>query len=606
MTDSEFLAPKNEFSPRLFCKAQVLQYFQVIGLSLIAASIVYLIAANWLMIPAYFQLAIPMILLLCSALSSVYFSAQQWIRQSLDGFSGLMLGMCMAVIGQVYQTGADSYLLFLIWAVLLLPWLYRPNIGVFTLFCTVSQLALYLFFKQSFLLEQKELAYLCGMNVLTALSAVFCLKFYPALRFVFIVFIASLSVYCMFRFSGNGVEQYQWPYLALSIILPLCLCGYFYRQQQSLETSLQAAGLAASFSILIFHFAEQMLEDSIAGLLVLALLVFAWFAAISLLLMKMLPKARFAVIPLAIGAWFAGIILASLLLTYWETFSILMGLAFVAVAWWMIRRVASVFLRQFAYCLWLCGQVAVLVHTQMLTDSLALIVLIQLGFTLLCMLSRMHWLIVLIQLAVCYGLSIAALALGDLFHADDHLFFSIMTLNSALLIGLLYTGVWWQKSMYRKAFSLWMLFIVLAAAVLQTLLGNFMHLAFSLSPMVQNTILYGLPLLWLCMYIWLTDQRDTGIEKWLAAALGLTLILLGYFEIFLLLVFLSWAVVYQQRLMQGLTIVLLIFMLWLLYYNLDLSFLLKSLSIFVSGVLLLTMTQLLLKSSDAKLQGAES
>ena len=81
---------------------------------------------------------------------------------------------------------------------------------------------------------------------------------------------------------------------------------------------------------------------------------------------------------------------------------------------------------------------------------------------------------------------------------------------------------------------------------------------------------------------------------------------MGYFEIFLLLVFLSWAVAYQQRLVQGLTIVLLILMLWLLYYNLDLSFLLKSLSILVSGALLLAMAQLLLKSSDAKLQGAAS
>lgn len=603
MTDSEFSAPKNEFSPRLFCKAQVIQYLQVIGLSLIAASIVYLIAANWLMIPKYLQLAIPMTLLLCSALSSIYFTAHSWIRQSLDCISGLMLGMSMAVIGQVYQTGADSYLLFLIWAVLLLPWLYRPNIGVFALFCAVSQLALSLFFKQSFLFEQKELLYLFGMNVLTALSAAFCLKFYPALRFVFIAFIAAISAYCMFNFC-SGQAPYQWPYLVLSIILPLCLCGYFYKQRLSLETSLQAAGLAASVSILIFHFAEHLLDDSIAGLLVLALLVFAWFAVISLLLIKMLPNTQFAVIPLAIGAWFAGIILASLLLTYWKTFSILMGLAFIVLAWWMIRRVSSVFARQFAYCLWLCGQVAVLVHTQMLTDSFALILLMQLGFTLLCMLSRMHWLIVLIQLVACYGLSIAALGRGDLFRADEHLFFSIMILNGLLLISLLCTGIWWLKSMYRKAFSLWMLFIVWAAAMLQTLLSNFMHLDFSFSPAVQNTIVYGLPLLWLCLYIGLSDPHDAGLEKWLAGALGFTLILMGYFEIFLLLVFLSWAVAYQQRLVQGLTIVLLILMLWLLYYNLDLSFLLKSLSILVSGALLLAMAQLLMKSSDAKLQGA--
>ena len=44
-----------------------------------------------------------------------------------------MIGLSLAVIGQVYQTGADSYLLFLIWTLLILPWLYRPNIGIFAL-----------------------------------------------------------------------------------------------------------------------------------------------------------------------------------------------------------------------------------------------------------------------------------------------------------------------------------------------------------------------------------------------------------------------------------------------------------------------------------------
>ena len=281
----QYLKRSNEFSPRLFHNVQFIRYLQVIGLALIAASFLYLIAANWLMIPKLIQLLIPMLMLLCSAIGSMYFSGKQWIQQSLDTVSGLMLGLSLAVIGQVYQTGADSYLLFLVWAVLLLPWLYRPNIGVFALFCIVSQLALWMYFKQSYLMPDHQLMYLLCMNALTAVCVTLCLKYYPALRFVFIAFIAAISAYCMFNFC-SGQAPYQWPYLALSILLPLCLCGYFYKQRLSLETSLQAAGLAASVSILIFHFAEHLLDDSIAGLLVLALLVFAWFA----------------VIPLAIGA----------------------------------------------------------------------------------------------------------------------------------------------------------------------------------------------------------------------------------------------------------------------------------------------------------------
>lgn len=597
MTDSSLKQhlnskPYNEFSPRLFCDLHVVQYLQVIGLALIAASFLYLIAANWLMIPKFIQLLIPMLLLLCSALASMYFSQKQWIQQSLDTVCGLMLGLSMAVIGQVYQTGADSYLLFVVWALLLLPWLYRPNIGVFALFCIVSQLALLMYFKQSYLMLDHQPMYLLCMSVLTILCVTMSLKFYPALRYVFIAFISLMSIYCMFLFCGMGADQYQWPYLLLSIALPAYLIAYFYLQRRALETSLQTAGLAASFSILIFQFAEHLLTDSIGGLLVLALLIFAWFAAISAVLMKFFPQTKFAAIPLAIGAWLAGIILASLLLTFWKAFSIVMGLVFVALAWWMIHRSISAFSRQFAYCLWVCGQTAVLVHTQILTDSFLLILLLQIGFTLLCIFSRMHWFIVLIQLIACYGLTVAAMGLEEFFRGEDTLILAVMGLNYILLISLLCTAPYWLSSIYRKTFALWMLFIVLAGVVLQTLSSSLMNADYTQLQAMRSVIVYALPLLWLGVYI-AVEQGYSGLEKWLLGILGIVLIAMGYFEIFLLLVMLSWAISYQQGLVKALSILLLIFSLWMLYYNLGLSFLLKSLSILISGILLLAMAWLL-------------
>lgn len=78
-----------------------------------------------------------------------------------------MVGLSLAVIGQVYQTGADSYLLFLIWTLLLLPWLYRPNIGIFALICITSQLTLFLFFKQTFWAEKFPYLYLFALNLLS-------------------------------------------------------------------------------------------------------------------------------------------------------------------------------------------------------------------------------------------------------------------------------------------------------------------------------------------------------------------------------------------------------------------------------------------------------
>ncbi|MDM1323030.1 MULTISPECIES: DUF2157 domain-containing protein [Acinetobacter] len=581
--------PDHPFSPLLFIQPAVIQILQIIGLALIAVSIVYLLAANWWMLPKFVQLFMPQVLLLGSALLSVHFAAREKLRQSLDTVSGLMLGLSLAVIGQIYQTGADSYQLFLLWALLLLPWLYRPNIGVFALFCVVSQLALYFYFKQSFWLVRAETAYLLSLNLLTGLSLIYALRYYPVLRYLLIAVVVLISVFSMFRFiDSNSI----W-YLASVLVLALLFSTYFYTRQQQLETSLLVAGLALSFSILIFDLTDQYLQNSAAGLLVLALLIFGWFAAISALLIKLLPQSRFSVIPLALGAWIAGVILAILLLTYWESLSILMGLIFIGIAWWLIHSKPSVFLRQLAYCLWVCGQAAVLIHTELLTDSLLLIWLIQIGITLLSIMNRMHWLVLLLQLLLAHALGIAVLIEQHPFSHDHRLITWIMLLNYSVLTVALLTARHWLASAYAKSVNLWMISILAATAIFQCLLQ--FGVAQQLHPrgIDEAIVFYILPAVWLLSFIGIHLKQFSLTPLWLIPAVGILLIALGYFEIFIILVLMAWAMVNQQRLMQALLVLLLIFWLWLLYYNLGLSFLFKSVSIFASGLLVLLLAYVL-------------
>ena len=101
----------------------------------------------------------------------------------------------------------------------------------------------------------------------------------------------------------------------------------------------------------------------------------------------------------------------------------------------------------------------------------------------------------------------------------------------------------------------------------------------------QVLLFYILPSLLLFSFIWQNWQQFSEKWLWLIPVLGLLLILLGYFEIFIIMLLMAWAVVYQQRMIQALSILLLIFWLWMLYYNLGLSFLVKSLTIFISGLM---------------------
>ncbi|MFV5491607.1 DUF2157 domain-containing protein [Acinetobacter sp. ASP199] len=575
------LIQNNQFSPLLFCNAEVLRYLKVLGLALITVSLLYLIAANWWMLPDPVQLVIPMLILLCSAAASVYLNQQEWVRQSLDTVSGLMLGLSLAVIGQTYQTGADSYLLFLLWSALLLPWLYRSNIGIFVMLCVVSQLTLYLYFKQSFWMGSAEGLYLLGLNVLTAFSFAYAMRYYPLLRFLFIALMSVISISSMIQFT----HHFKLIYLASSIVLPAGAAFYFYKKHQALETILLIAGLAASLSLWMFEQVEEQLANSAAGLFVLAVLVFGWFAAISFALKRIFPQTRFSVIPLALGAWIAGIILAVLLLTYWKAFSILMGILFIGIAWKLLSKQPSVFLRQFAYCLWVCGQVAVLIHTELLTDSLLVVWLLQLIMLALTMITRMHWFILTLQLLITHALAIVVLALENSFKHDDIVITLTLSLNYVIFIGLFLTARYWQSSNYQKSIFLWIIAMLTGSAVIQavTVLEHWQsigQISFD-----QILLFYILPSILLLSLIWQNWQQFSEKWLWLIPALGILLILLGYFEIFIIMLLMAWAVAYQQRLIQALSILLLILWLWMLYYNLGLSFLIKSLTIFISGLM---------------------
>ena len=575
------LIRNNQFSPLLFCNVEVLRYLKILGLALITVSLLYLMAANWWMLPDPVQLAIPMLILLCSATASIYFDQQEWVRQSLDTVSGLMLGLSLAVIGQIYQTGADSYLLFLLWSALLLPWLYRSNIGIFVMLCVMSQLTLYLYFKQSFWMGRAEGLYLLGLNLLTVLSFAYAMRYYALLRFLFIAFVIVISISSMMQF----IHHSKLIYLASSVVLPTGAAFYFYRKHQALEAILLIAGLAASVSLWVFELVENQLTNSATGLFVLAVLIFGWFALISFALNRIFPQTKFSVIPLALGAWISGIILAVLLLTYWEAFSILMGIIFIGIAWKLLGQQASVFMHQFAYCLWICGQAAVLIHTELLTDSMVVVWLLQLLMLGLTTIKRMHWSILTLQLLMTHALAIVVLVLENSFKHDDMVISIILSLNYVIFIGIFLTARYWQSSHYQKSIFLWMIAMLTGSAVVQAVTGLEHWHSIGQISFDQVLLFYILPSLLLFSFIWQNWQQFSEKWLWLIPVLGLLLILLGYFEIFIIMLLMAWAVVYQQRMIQALSILLLIFWLWMLYYNLGLSFLVKSLTIFISGLM---------------------
>ncbi|OTG93845.1 DUF2157 domain-containing protein [Acinetobacter sp. ANC 3832] len=586
-----------------------IQHLSILGFALIATSVMYLVAANWLMLPHWAQLLIPQSLLLLSAVASIFLSKHDFLVQTFNTICGLMMGLSLAVIGQIYQTGADSYLLFLVWSVLLLAWLYRYNIGVFLLLCVISQIALFLFFKQTFWGDQFPVLFLVALNIVTGLQFYFCLKYYPKLRYIFILWVSIFSIWHMWSFLyGDGEIAFlasliftyldiKIAYLISSFFLLSISLFYFYKKKDQLCSVLSAVGLGVVLTFCIVDVVSNLFSNSeIFQLFFIALVIFAWFALISYLLVKALPNSRFNMIPLAVGAWIAGLILASLMLTFWENFSLIMGLLFVFIAIYILKKKQSLFLRQLAYCLFIAGQVAFLFHLGLLIEEIFPILLLQIGFLVLSYFLRMHWFFIFMQLLGTYAVGFATiLNLNDAFKTDDfseslsyivllkYLFFVLVLCISKIM-----------PSQYQRSVLLAILMIILYSVFFEFVVSNFIGLAVQ----HHSVLFYGLPVIWFTLFVCLFLLKQLNIYALIIlTAFATVFIVYGYFEIFIVLSILAWAIQRQDKLIYGFSLTCLVFLLGFLYYNLQITFLVKSASIFFSGLSILALAYLLNKLS---------
>lgn len=559
-----------------------IQHLHIFSYVFMAVSILYLIAANWLMLSDSIQLAIPPLILLVTAWISVKDTLSEGVRQTLHGICGLMVGLSLAVIGQVYQTGADSYLLFLIWTLLLLPWLYRPNIGIFALICITSQLTLFLFFKQTFWLEKFPYLYLFALNLLSLIEFWVCIKKYRTLRFVFIAWFAVISIIGMIQYlSGENI-----PYLISAFFSGIIGFYYFFKKDDQLCTSLMAAVLGVTATIWLVDRINDLFKDSNEFIfLFIAGIIFIWFAMISYFLIKIFRQSRFYIIPLAIGAWLAGLALAAFTLVFWEAVSLIIGVIFVCIASILLKKTPHYFIRQFAYCLFISGQTAFLFHLESETDQMLWVLIAQIFILCISYFFKPHWFFILIQMLATYGTAFIYLL------QMDHSLWSVNStqtyLNLTLLSYFVFSLVFLPKAKSIVQYERSIYLCVLAVVVVASFFDTFMGLVLDSSEDRQIWIFYLLPSLWLlCFSIFYLYKQLHGVVFFAFLLFGVLLIALGYFEVFILFIILTWAIKKKDYIVYGVTLAVFVLVLWQLYYNLQITFLAKSASILISGLVL--------------------
>lgn len=114
--------------------------------ALLAAAAICFIAANWDALGRFARLAGLQAALIATTFAAWRLGLERPAGQAALLLAGLLLGGLLALVGQTYQTGADTWQLFALWAVLLVPWtIAGASMPLGMVWCIVASIALQLY-----------------------------------------------------------------------------------------------------------------------------------------------------------------------------------------------------------------------------------------------------------------------------------------------------------------------------------------------------------------------------------------------------------------------------------------------------------------------------
>ncbi|MEH6445606.1 MAG: DUF2157 domain-containing protein [Oceanospirillaceae bacterium] len=118
------------------------------------AGVIFFFAYNWQDMSRFSKFGLIEFAMLLSTIAYVRLSSHAQLKSALLMAMTLLTGALLAVIGQTYQTGADPWQLFAVWAVLMLPWALLSRSCILWIFWVVilnTALGLYLDLTHRFL-----------------------------------------------------------------------------------------------------------------------------------------------------------------------------------------------------------------------------------------------------------------------------------------------------------------------------------------------------------------------------------------------------------------------------------------------------------------------
>lgn len=105
-----------------------------IGVLLMAAGVIFFFASNWQAMSRVAKFGLAEGLLVLAIGACILLGLERTAGKSALLAGALLTGALLALVGQTYQTGADTFELFAYWALLILPWVLAGRFGPLWMF----------------------------------------------------------------------------------------------------------------------------------------------------------------------------------------------------------------------------------------------------------------------------------------------------------------------------------------------------------------------------------------------------------------------------------------------------------------------------------------
>lgn len=119
-----------------------------IGTTMLGAALVFFLAYNWQELGRYAKFGLAEAAVVIALLAVWRFGTDHPAGKAALLAGSIFVGALLALIGQTYQTGADTFELFAAWAVAILPWVLVARFaGLWILWLAIANLAISLYFQ---------------------------------------------------------------------------------------------------------------------------------------------------------------------------------------------------------------------------------------------------------------------------------------------------------------------------------------------------------------------------------------------------------------------------------------------------------------------------